>query len=229
MSYFTRPSLYYCPQRSWGKVIFSEVCVKNSVYRERVSTPLHAGIHPQEQIPPKHPTSGSRHPPVQCMLGDTGNKRVVRILLECILVSSRFDVRWFSVICSRLRRIWRETDLAEPCGDARGDERDSVDRHWAALWVWRPGLQHVPGPAQVRRRGGRQLRRRRCVPIPEVSDSLNFFTTYLIRRSQFSQLRVWQISGRSGIFETGYGAPRLSRFPYNRSFWQRCKKCIWAK
>ena len=23
----------YCPQQSWGKVIFSEVCVKNSVYK----------------------------------------------------------------------------------------------------------------------------------------------------------------------------------------------------
>ena len=47
----------YCPQRSWGKVIFSEVCVKNSV-------------HIREQ----------------CMLGDTGSKRPVRNLLECILV-----------------------------------------------------------------------------------------------------------------------------------------------
>ena len=27
-----------------------------------------------------------RYPPEQCMLGDTGNKRAVRILLECILV-----------------------------------------------------------------------------------------------------------------------------------------------
>ena len=25
------PRSYYCPQRSWGKVIFSEACVKNSV------------------------------------------------------------------------------------------------------------------------------------------------------------------------------------------------------
>ena len=47
----------YRPPRSWDKVIFSEACVKNSV-------------HIREQ----------------CMLGDTGNKRAVRILLECILV-----------------------------------------------------------------------------------------------------------------------------------------------
>ena len=49
--------VYYHPQRSWGKVIFSEVCVKNSV-----------------------------HLPEQRMLWDMGNKRVVCILLECILV-----------------------------------------------------------------------------------------------------------------------------------------------
>ena len=43
----------------------------------------------REQTPPRSRHSpGSRHclPPVQCMLGDTGNKRVVCILLECILV-----------------------------------------------------------------------------------------------------------------------------------------------
>ena len=27
--------IYYRPQQSWGKVIFSEVCVKNSVHRGR--------------------------------------------------------------------------------------------------------------------------------------------------------------------------------------------------
>ena len=36
--------------------------------------------HPQEQTPPRTDT------PVQCMLGDMGNKWAVRILLECILV-----------------------------------------------------------------------------------------------------------------------------------------------
>ena len=51
-------SLYYRPQRSWGKVIFSEACVKNSV-----------------------------HIWEQCMLGDTGNKQPVRVLLECILLT----------------------------------------------------------------------------------------------------------------------------------------------
>ena len=43
---------------------------------------------PLEQTSP--PGTGTfprcRHPPAQCMLGDTGNKRAVRILLECNLV-----------------------------------------------------------------------------------------------------------------------------------------------
>ena len=43
---------------------------------------------PPGQVPPGMytPWAGT-HPPEQCMLGDTGNKRAVRILLECILVS----------------------------------------------------------------------------------------------------------------------------------------------
>ena len=49
---------FYRQQRSWGKVIFSEACVKNS-------------FHIREQ----------------CMLGDTGSKLAVRILLGCILVN----------------------------------------------------------------------------------------------------------------------------------------------
>ena len=46
----------------WCKVIFSEACAKNSVHR------------------------GECLGRYQCMLGDTGHKRAVRILLECILV-----------------------------------------------------------------------------------------------------------------------------------------------
>ena len=41
---------------------------------------------PRADTQPRGPdTPRSRHPP-KCMLGDTGNKRAVRILLECILV-----------------------------------------------------------------------------------------------------------------------------------------------
>ena len=39
-----------------------------------------------EQTLPGADTPQSRYPPVQCMLGDTGNKRAVSILLEGMLV-----------------------------------------------------------------------------------------------------------------------------------------------
>ena len=123
----------YRPQRSWGKVIFSEACVKRGVCQAgrggvqadttlgrhppqsrhpQADTPPEEADTPRKQTPPgqtptgnRHPreadTHGgclgrqpprqtppprSRHPREQCMLGDTGNKRAVRILLECILV-----------------------------------------------------------------------------------------------------------------------------------------------
>ena len=45
--------------------------------------------HPPGQTPPldRHPRADT--PPAQCMLGDTGNKRAVRILLKCILVFNK--------------------------------------------------------------------------------------------------------------------------------------------
>ena len=52
---------------------------------------MHARIHNhppsrnRHQVPPQ-----SRNPPVQRMLGDTGNKRAASILLECNLVKSTF-------------------------------------------------------------------------------------------------------------------------------------------
>ena len=58
---------YYRPQRSWAKVIFSQVCVKNSVHRGGEGVCLSAcwDTPPaQEQTPP-----GSRHPP--CLGSDT--------------------------------------------------------------------------------------------------------------------------------------------------------------
>ena len=51
---------------------------------------------PQSRHPPsRHPPEQT--PPVQCMLGDTGNKRAIRILLECILVVNMFE-------CARIDR-----------------------------------------------------------------------------------------------------------------------------
>ena len=100
----------------WGKVIFSVACVKNSVHRRgtssgtpprgRYTQPPWAGTpgqvppgrYPPGLIPPGHvhppqvhPLAGTPpgqvHPQDQYMLGDMGNKRAVRILLECILVT----------------------------------------------------------------------------------------------------------------------------------------------
>ena len=84
--------LNYCLQRSWGKVIFSEACVKNYVHGGGgwyPSMPWAVCLSacwdtPGTGTPPQG--AGTPLPPEQCMLGDTANKRVVSIILECILV-----------------------------------------------------------------------------------------------------------------------------------------------
>ena len=68
----------YHPQRSWGKVMFLHVCV---ILFTRGSASVHAGIPPLGKADP--PGKETPLPPVQCMLGDTVNKRAVCILLEC--------------------------------------------------------------------------------------------------------------------------------------------------
>ena len=53
----------YRPQWSWGKVIFSEACVKNSVHRGG-SPPLHAGKNNPPGTRGRHPPgTRGRHPP----------------------------------------------------------------------------------------------------------------------------------------------------------------------
>ena len=102
----------------WGKVIFREVCVKNSVHRGGGSASVHAGIHPpsgpgtppeqtppgpgnpQDQAsprtmqPPREQTPPSPReqapPPPPPAVSDTANKRAVYILLECNLVVTDF-------------------------------------------------------------------------------------------------------------------------------------------
>ena len=72
---------YYRPQRSCGKVIFSQACVKNSVHRG-LCTP-----------PGQTPSPRQTPPPGRRLLQWT-----IRILLECILVSlslCSLDLRWF--------------------------------------------------------------------------------------------------------------------------------------
>ena len=101
---------YYRPQRSWGKVIFSQASVilltggvpgqvlPRSRYTPQTRYIPWDQLHPQTRYPPgpgtpppqtrdtrrtRYTTSpGPGTPPEQCMLGDTGNKRAVRILLE---------------------------------------------------------------------------------------------------------------------------------------------------
>ena len=59
--------------------------------------PVHAGYTPWADTPLTATAADGMHPTgmlscyrlqMKCMLGDTGNKRMVRILLECILVES---------------------------------------------------------------------------------------------------------------------------------------------
>ena len=70
-------------------------------YPPRQVTPLRASTPPPGQVRPLGrytPWAGTppgqvQPPPEQCMLGDKGNKRAVRILLECFLVSYESDAK----------------------------------------------------------------------------------------------------------------------------------------
>ena len=63
----------------------------------RVCYSVHRGVCPiacwdTHPLGEEAGTPPSRHPPpAQCMLGDTGNKRAIRILLECNLVQIIFS------------------------------------------------------------------------------------------------------------------------------------------
>ena len=75
-TYPTGMHSYYCPQRSWGKVMFLHVCV--ILFSVHVLSACWDTHPPWQGDPP-----GKETPPAQCMLGDTVNKRAVCILLEC--------------------------------------------------------------------------------------------------------------------------------------------------
>ena len=91
---------YYRPQTKFAKVMFLHVSC-HSVHRVRstwqvnppAGTPPRTRYNPPDQVHPPGPGT----PPEQVApreqvhpreLGDTGNKRAVRILLECILAGS---------------------------------------------------------------------------------------------------------------------------------------------
>ena len=72
----------YRPQTKFAKVMFLHLSVSHSVHKGGGCLPqCMLGYTPRSRHPP-----GADTPPAQCMQGDTGNKRAVRILLECILV-----------------------------------------------------------------------------------------------------------------------------------------------
>ena len=90
---FVMAAYIYRPQTKFAKVMFfTRVC--HSVQGEGGAVP--GQVPPGPGTPPLGPgdppgqvhasQQDQVHPPEQCMLGDTGNKRAVRILLECILV-----------------------------------------------------------------------------------------------------------------------------------------------
>ena len=70
------PENFYRPQTKFAKVMFLHVCPQRGIIWAGTPQPPLVGTHPWADTPP----------PEQCMLGDTGNKRAVRILLECVLV-----------------------------------------------------------------------------------------------------------------------------------------------
>ena len=86
-----RPS-FYRPQRSWGKVIFSVACVKNSVHMGGGGLPhcMLGHIPPRSRPPGSRPPPGADTAPGAVQVGRYGNKGAVRILLECILVTTYF-------------------------------------------------------------------------------------------------------------------------------------------
>ena len=78
---------YYRPRRSWGKVIFSEACVKNSVHGGHAwQGGMHGGgVHGRGAcVVVGTCMAGGGH--AWQILRDTVNERAVHILLECILM-----------------------------------------------------------------------------------------------------------------------------------------------
>ena len=62
-------TIYYRPQRSWAKVIFSQACVKNSVHRGGGCLPQCMLGYTPPSRPPKDQTPQRRHPPEQTPQG----------------------------------------------------------------------------------------------------------------------------------------------------------------
>ena len=91
---YVKANIYH-PQRSWGKVYFSQASV---ILFTGVGGwgCRHLGRPPWQGRPPSKET-----PPAQCMLGDMDNKRAVCILLECNSCSINWHhLSWISLMHS---------------------------------------------------------------------------------------------------------------------------------
>ena len=76
---------YYRPQRSWAKAMFLQASV---IMLTKGSASVHAGIPPPGRRPPGRRPPGKEAPPrKEAPTWDTVHERLVRILLECILVT----------------------------------------------------------------------------------------------------------------------------------------------
>ena len=85
--------IFTARKRSFAKVMFLHVSVILSTVAGGRGVP--GQVPPWDQVHPpgtKYTPRDQVHPPEQCMLGDTGNKRAVRILLQCILVQECISV-----------------------------------------------------------------------------------------------------------------------------------------
>ena len=84
----------YRPQRSWGKVIFSEACVKNSVHRGGGCLPqCMMGYTPQEAAD----TPQEADPLQRCMLGDTASYWNAYLFHRCLSVHGG-GYPWYQVL-----------------------------------------------------------------------------------------------------------------------------------
>ena len=139
----------YRPQRSWGKVMFSQACV--ILFTEGCLPQCMLGYHtpPWDQAPPGTDTPRTRHPrpgtpreqtphldqappgagtpqqqtpPVQSMLRDMVNTRVVRILLECnLVVYISTNATVYPQLCRGI--MWIHRSLSTPRQFHKGDSR----------------------------------------------------------------------------------------------------------
>ena len=99
----------YRPQTKFAKVVFLHLSVILFT-----GWGVSASVHVGYTAPSRADTPWSRHPlgadipPVQCLLGDTGNKRAVRIPLECIFVLvvylNSFMQQWIKKLSRRRPR-----------------------------------------------------------------------------------------------------------------------------